>query len=149
MKRRTVKQICSILAALVAVLACAFVFFACDRPDANTGEVTISFIIGDAEPAEFSTDAPYVYDALADFCEENGIALEGTWSEYGFFMTRLGNLKPEGSQWIAFYHDIDDITLYDPQHNMDFDGKTWFSSSLGVSSMPLRDGATYLFVLQG
>ena len=43
-----------------------------------------------------------------------------------------------------FYHDIDDITLYTPGHDLERDGKTYFSASVGVSSLPLRDGATYL-----
>lgn len=148
MKRRTVKRICSVLAALVAVLACALVFAACDHSDANTGEVTVGLIIGEAEAVSVTSDAPYLYDMLVEYCAEEGIALEGEESAYGFYITRIGDMVQGDGKYIMFYHDIDDVTLYTPGFDTERDGKTFFSSSLGVSSLPLRDGATYLIVLE-
>ena len=92
-----------------------------------------------------TTDAPFLYDLLKEYCEENGLALEGSTSATGFYATRIGDLAEDAAagEYIMFYHDIDDITLYTPGYDLERDGKTYFSASVGVSSLPLRDGATY------
>ena len=143
------KRLCLAVAALALVGVFAFALAACNEKGGNTEEVTVSLIIGDADAVSVTTDAPFLYDLLKEYCEENGLALEGSMSATGFYATRIGDLAEDAAagKYIMFYHDIDDIALYIPDYDIERDGKTFFSSSAGVSSLPLRDGATYLVTL--
>lgn len=147
MKQTKLAKPCLIV--LVFVLACVFAvaLVACDRGGANTEEITVRLIIGDGESVAVTTDAPYLYDMLKEYCEANDIALEGEDGAYGFFLTRVGELVQDGGKYIMIYHDIEDVTLYTPGYDMQLGGKTYHSASLGVSSLPLRDGATYAIIL--
>ena len=146
MKHTLAKRICLAAAALLLVGAFAFALAACNEKGGNTEEVTVSLILGDADAVSVTTDAPFLYDLLKEYCEENGLALEGSTSATGFYATRIGDLAEDAAagEYFMFYHDIDDITLYTPGYDLERDGKTYFSASVGVSSLPLRDGATYL-----
>lgn len=146
MKHTLAKRLCLAAAALLLVGAFAFALAACNEKGGNTEEVTVSLILGDADAVSVTTDAPFLYDLLKEYCEENGLALEGSTSATGFYATRIGDLAEDAAagEYIMFYHDIDDITLYTPGYDLERDGKTYFSASVGVSSLPLRDGATYL-----
>ena len=149
MKHTFATRLCLAVAALLLVGVFALALAACNEKGGNTEEVTVSLIIGDADAVSVTTDAPFLYDLLKEYCEENGLALEGSMSATGFYATRIGDLAEDAAagKYIMFYHDIDDITLYIPDYNIERDGKTFFSSSAGVSSLPLRDGATYLVTL--
>lgn len=135
--------------AVAAVLMCAFAvaFVACDKGgEKNTGEVTVNLILGDAESVSVTTDEAYLYGMLQDYCAGHGIALEAEDGAYGFFLTRVGDMVNGDGSYIMLYHDIDDVTLYTPGYDMEIGGRTYHSSSLGVSQLPLRDGATYAVV---
>ena len=144
MKHTLAKRLCLAAAALLLVGAFALMLAACDEKGGNTEEVTVSLILGDADAVSVTTDAPFLYDLLKEYCEENGLALEGSTSATGFYATRIGDLAEDAAagEYIMFYHDIDDITT--PGCDLERDGKTYFSASVGVSSLPLRNGATYL-----
>lgn len=146
MKRTFAKRLCLALSVLVLACGCV-VFAACNDEDARGEEAVISVIIGDGEAASVTTDAKYLYGALKDLCEKEGIPLEGEDGAYGFYLTRIGDLVQGDGAYIMLYHDIDDVTLCTPGYNYEVGGKTFFSSSLGVSSLPVVDGATYLIVL--
>ena len=122
MKHTLAKRLCLAAAALLLVGVFAFALAACNEKGGNTEEVTVSLILGDADAVSVTTDAPFLYDLLKEYCEENGLALEGSTSATGFYATRIGDLAEDAER----------------------DGKTYFSASVGVSSLPLRDGATYL-----
>ena len=145
-KRLCLAGLCLAVAALLLVGAFALALAACNEKGGNTEEVTVSLILGDAEAVSVTTDAPFLYDLLREYCDENGLALEGSTSATGFYATRIGDLAEDAAagEYIMFYHDIDDITLYTPGYDLERDGRTYFSSSVGVSSLPIRDGATYL-----
>ncbi|MCL2675259.1 MAG: hypothetical protein FWE84_01535 [Firmicutes bacterium] len=161
---------------LVCVFAVGvFLLSACgnDLPD-NTEGVTIRLIVLDGEGAELYNKEQLTYkSALADaFIEFEGLNVKGTSSYLGLFITSVeigtlmliedsewGNyemfvadktLEPAGyDEFIAVYHDIDDINYkWIPIATYAHDGKTFFSSGLGVSFLPLFDGATYMLTLE-
>ncbi len=140
------------LIALVAILAAAFA--GCGNlkklgaPVIETGEKEATVIIG--EDSYFvKTDAEYVQDLLVQLKEAGKITYEYHDGQYGAYIDSLGSLKPSGNSFVSVYHDIDDLTLYDPAWDEPITrgDKTFHSSSYGVESLPVRSGATYLFVL--
>ena len=135
MKHTLAKRLCLAAAAILLVGVFALMLAACDEKGGNTEEVTVSLILGDADAVSVTTDAPFLYDLLKEYCEENGLALEGSTSATGFYATRIGDLAEDAAagEYIMFYHDIDDITLYTPGYDLERDGKTYFSASVGKS----------------
>ncbi len=134
---------------LVLVLSVSMLcFVACnDNDDTQEGVKNIKVVIGE-KSLSVSTDEEYVHDVLVELKEEGKIVYEFEMGQYGATIMKLDTFETtaDWSKWIAVYHDINDITLYDPQYDIQQDGKTYHSSSLGVSSLAVQDGATYLFV---
>lgn len=151
MKEQTKRKI--LLIAVVAMTICAFAFAltACNPP-AEEGVKTVSVIIGDgSDPLSLTTESAYLYDALVELCEKEGLTLSAKDGAWGKTVYQIGDLIGDptmATSAIMFYHDIDDITLYDPKYDVTVGGQTYHSSSLGVSSLPVRDGATYLIRLE-
>ena len=75
MKHTLAKRLCLAAAVLLLVGAFAFALAACNEKGGNTEEVTVSLILGDADAVSVTTDAPFLYDLLKEYCEENGLAL--------------------------------------------------------------------------
>lgn len=150
MKRTLNGKCIAIALVLLFALFGALAFVACDAPDGTErGELSsVTLILGDGEAVSFETDAKYLYGALSDYCDDHGLVLEGEESEYGFFLTRVGDLVQDEGRYIMVYHDINDVALITPGHDRKRDGKVFHSSAQGVSSLPVMDGASYLIVLQ-
>lgn len=142
------------LLCLVCVLSTVFVLFACTDKNANDLEKTVTIVIGEGETATtetITTGAKYLFDLLNEMSnrEENKLALNGSWSTYGLFVTEVGSLKAEGSnQYIcvltsdAAYKDMTEWAV-----KKEYNGTEMVSSTLGVSSLPLKDGCVYMFAL--
>lgn len=138
---------------VILVLVSAVGFVACDglrnagKPGAQTGEKAITVIVGD-ESISASTTAEYMHQLLVELDTASKLQYEYTDGQYGATITKLNDLvtTPDWSKWIGVYHDINDVTLYDPQYDTTVNGKTYHSSSVGASSLPIKSGATYLFV---
>lgn len=142
------------LLCLVCVLSTVFVLFACTDKNANDLEKTVTIVIGEGENATvetITTGAKYLFDLLNEMSnrEENKIALNGSWEEYGLFVTEVGSLKAEGSnQYIcvltsdAAYKNATEWAV-----KKEYNGTEMVSSTRGVSSLPLKDGCVYMFAL--
>lgn len=134
---------------LVLVLSVSMLcFVACNDDDGTQeGVKNIKVLIGN-KSLSVSTDEEYLHEALVELKDEGKIVYEFEMGQYGATVMKLDSFETtsDWSKWIAVYHDINDITLYDPQYDIQQGGKTYHSSSLGISSLPIQDGATYLFV---
>lgn len=129
---------------------CVFclVFVGCTKTETDLGvEKTVTVIIGE-ENYSVTTGAKYLFDLLNEMSqrEENPIALNGSWSAYGIFITEVGNIKPtESNEYIEILtSDVNyqDVTEY--ANTATYDGVTVTTASLGVSSLPLQNGCTYV-----
>ena len=123
------KKTTRILVAVLAVLAVAVgVLFAVTRPETSAGSKTITvttvFADGSEKVHEISTDAEYLYDAVADF-------LTGSDSEYGFFITGVDGYEADSAaeEWWSI---------------CDANGEPL---ATGVSSTPIADVDSYQLVL--
>lgn len=142
------------LLCLVCVLSTVFVLFACTDKNANDLEKTVTIVIGEGETATaetVTTGAKYLFDLLNELNnrEENKIALNGSWGQYGLFVTEVGSLKAEGvNQYICVL--TSDVSYQDATEwavKKEYNGTEVVSSTLGVSSLPLKDGCVYMFAL--
>lgn len=138
--------------ALIVVMCAAFLLCACD--DANNLQKTVTIVIGEGDSALTTvetTGAKYLFDVMNELAqkEENPVIMNGSWSTYGLFVTEIGGVKAEGeNEYIAIlttdetYWDATDFAV-----KREIDGKKYVMSVLGISSLPLVDGESYLFVL--
>lgn len=119
--------------------------------EANDLEKNIKIYIGDDDPISVTTKENKVFYVLSDLVESSSIsafAFQG--GSYGAYITKLNDLydsydaDTRTSHYISVYHSIDDVNLKgmgEIEHN----GVTFFYSNVGVSSLPIVDGASYYF----
>ena len=119
------------------------------KPGADAGAKSVTVIVGDSTFSVQNTSAEFVHDLLVQLKDEGKLIYEFHDSEYGAYIDELGSLKAGANSYVSVYHNIDDLALYDPAWDAPIqrDGTTFHSSSLGVGSLPVKDGASYLFVL--
>lgn len=164
-KRTFILAVCAVL--LVCVLSFALV--ACndglknklDQWQQDTsgsspeeGKKTVEIIVGD-EVFSLQTETEYVMDALIELKETGKISvLEYTTGQYGAMIQKLGNLVPDANSYITFYHTVNEEGLKGADWEtgeiitIEYNGKTYYYANLGVSSFPLRDGASYRFFVK-
>lgn len=169
------KKLLSMILIVLLVTAMAVSLAACkeELPDNSQQGVNVTFIVIDTDGTElYNKKLETKRAALADsFVEFEGLNVKGSNSYLGLFITsvEIGEIKlikddvwgdyegfvaditlsPEYPVVFALYHDIDDIKYKDiPEKTREFDGKTYYYSGVGVSLLPLLDGATYILTLE-
>ncbi len=149
MKKSTIITV-SIILTLVLAMS---IFVACDKiknlgaPETEVGEKTVTVIIGEDKYA-VTTDAEYVHDLLLEMKEKGKIVYEFSDSAYGATIEKLNALENDSvtwTKWIGVYHDVEEMDLISAGFDVEYDGKTYHSSNLGVETLPVRNGATYYF----
>lgn len=117
----------------------------------NDAIKNIKIYIGDDEPLTVATKENKVFYVLSDLVEENKIAAFAfSGGSYGAFITKLNDLYYDASHYISVYHSINDANLKMADYatgaeSFEHKGVTFFYSSVGVSSLPIVDGASYYF----
>jgi hypothetical protein len=159
MKKSTInnnlKKIAAILSAVVMIAALLLAFAACIDNPYKTEPVSVTVIVGEKN-LTVETTAGKVRDLLTELKAAGEIsAFEYAGSKYGAYVTEIDALKGDSLQgtYIALYHDIDDMALQDFASDYsiltkDIGGKAYFYSGLGISLLPVEEGATYVFVLE-
>ena len=93
-----------------------------------------------------------LYDALAVFAERGELTMDGSWSQYGFYLTSLnGTDADEGHYWAVYtsLEERDGVAYSDPSYGTwEYEGKQLFGASYGVSGLPLVAGECYALVYQ-
>lgn len=122
--------------------------------EANDQVKNITIYVGDDEPIAVSTKENKVFYVLSDLVEENKLtAFAFSGGSYGAYITQINDLcesydvDTRTSYYISVYHSIDDVNLKgmgEKEHS----GVTFFYSNVGVSSLPIVDGASYYFALE-
>ncbi|MDR0855489.1 MAG: hypothetical protein LBN25_03875 [Christensenellaceae bacterium] len=154
------------LVAVIAALSTVFALSACGKEEApdNSEGVSITVVVLQGDAVLFNktaeTTQSYLRDAItADFTE---IGLVGTESEYGFWTEKVNivlyfdtpnaetsSLDPKSAdEFIAYYSSIDDPLYTSTEFGTKlYDGKTFASNALGVSEMPVFNGAIYIITV--
>ncbi|MDE6597942.1 MAG: hypothetical protein K2K60_04825 [Clostridia bacterium] len=161
------KKLLTVFLALCASLA-AFVFAGCDNGGDNSGK-SGEVVLG-VQSVAFTAkddiitlnDTTSVKDYM-DALKENGeLVFDGNDGSYGYYITSFYATEEklisstatssEGYSW-SFYIDFitldgDDAVYASDYATYDFNGKTLYSASYGVSGIPCVAGHTYAFVYE-
>lgn len=147
---------------LVAILTAGVFALAACGDNEDDSVKTVEIIIGEGESAQrhlYVTNRANLFDVLSD------MSLQGIISGFNYtgsvtsvakdaFVTSIGALSPAygTTEYIAFFHTLDDITLRDMGEwalpDIQSDGKTFYYSGVGIQLLPAIDGESYLFVIR-
>jgi len=150
-----VKKMKKILLAVVLMFSLSLCFTACKPsiPPAEPGEKVISvYILNQNDEVVFSikdydTDAEYFDGVLAELKSKGKITWESVPSIYGKNTTNLCGIAVTGTNYFGFFSNDDDLSDnsgWMPNYTMD--GVEYKPTNWGISSMPIKDGKTYILV---
>ena len=138
--------------ALAAALMCG-ALIGCAQT-ADTGDAEFRLVANDETCVVIAADKSdtdrSLYDALAFFATSGEITMDGSESEYGFYITSVNGVEAAGDSYWAVYTTLgtlDGTSYSDAQWGTyEYDGKTLASASYGVSGLPLVAGEYYALV---
>ena len=159
------KRILLVALILVMVSALCVTFVACGRGNDNPGKSrTVYSGDGDNNSYSVTTNQAYLMDVLKEM-KNNGIidVLETEDSAYGAFIKSIGSLNPGANEFCSVWHSLDKFELksvyadyyasYEHGQKIEEEGtvffgtkigdKTLYLSTVGVSTLPVKDGACY------
>lgn len=157
MTKRSMNIVKILAIVAILVLAMSMVFVGCNKlkdagkPEAEVGTKTVTILLQNGDKYDkyvATTEKEYVQDVLVELKNAEKFVYDFHNTEYGAFIDKLGTMSPDSSkgEYIFVFHDINDASLVgfwtEP---VIYDGRYYVNASLGVSSLPVRDGASYLF----
>lgn len=153
---KNAKRLAVVLLVVLCLSAVTLAFAACTDDKGNELEKTVNIVIGEGENKlvfdNYTTTARYLFDALNELSnrETEPLKIGGSWSTYGMFLTELGILSASEADktYIAVLTtdtNYKDITEYAIKRT--YNGAELVSATLGVSSLPLENGQSYMFVI--
>lgn len=157
------KKVFSLVLVLILVTATLLTLTACfdDDPPDNSAGAKITLVVCDMDKSvlleeEFSTEKSYLHELLEEDSVKSKVSVStttGQWGEYIESVNIVGKktLTPKDeSQSIMVYHTIaDDATLGEAasDYNVKISNTTYISSFVGISALPIKEGARYLLLL--
>ncbi|MBP5405491.1 MAG: hypothetical protein J6Y74_06095 [Clostridia bacterium] len=87
--------------------------------------------------------------AYMDVLKEKGLfTYEASESQYGLYITSVNGKAAEGMDWWGVFTDdlTDESVANEASLTYEYNGKTYYMTNVGISSVPLREGKRYLFV---
>ena len=141
-----------VVGALAAALMCGALIGcaqAADKGDAEfrlvANDETCVVIAADKSDADRS-----LYDALAFFATSGEITMDGSESEYGFYLTSLNGREATDEYYWAVYTTLGILDGVEYSNaawgTWEYGGETLASASYGVSGLPLVEGELYALV---
>lgn len=138
--------------ALAATLMCGALIGcaqAADKGDAEfrlvANDETCVVIAADKSDTDRS-----LYDALAFFATSGEITMDGSESEYGFYLTSLNGREATDEYYWAVYTTLGILDGVEYSNaawgTWEYGGETLASASYGVSGLPLVEGELYALV---
>ncbi len=127
---------------LVLVIAIALCALASCGENSKNGIVTV--VIGTETPTEYKVNMDKVEgtDGLLSVLAYLKTEKNLTYAETGGFLNEVGDLKPEGKEYIRLYTSVEedfDVSQYTA--TMEYKGQTLTSSGVGAKDMHMTDGA--------
>lgn len=141
-----------VVGALAAALMCGALIGcaqAADKGDAEfrlvANDETCVVIAADKSDTDRS-----LYDALAFFATSGEISMDGSESEYGFYLTSLNGREATDEYYWAVYTTLGILDGVEYSNaawgTWEYGGETLASASYGVSGLPLIEGELYALV---
>lgn len=121
---------------------------------ADTGDAEFRLVANDETcvviAADKSNTDRSLYDALAFFATSGEITMDGSESEYGFYLTSLNGREATDEYYWAVYTTLGILDGVEYSNaawgTWDYGGETLASASYGVSGLPLVEGELYALV---
>ncbi len=150
-------KILSIILVIALLSAC---LIACNKPetDVKAESVTLVFVNGETIDSQVVniadlemelTQTTTMSDLLAQMKAKQNLA----YSESSGFINSIGTLTPnaENQEWICLMSTIEDETVKDISQygsSAEYNNAKVYSTAVGIGQIPIRDGATYAFVMK-
>ncbi len=147
----TIMLVATMVTALVALTACN----ANDTKQPESKDLaSVEFVFSsdgvNFSSVDFDTDATTVFDALVDAKEQGVISVFEYVDETSPYVVEIEDLTSGDNSFISILHTLDDIAHKDMSEwsqEVEYDAKTFTSSSSGIKLLPVEDGASYMFLL--
>lgn len=138
--------------ALAAALMCG-ALIGCAQA-ADTGDAEFRLVANDETCVVIAADKSdtdrSLYDALAFFATSGEITMDGSESEYGFYLTSLNGREATDEYYWAVYTTLGILDGVEYSNaawgTWEYGGETLASASYGVSGLPLIEGELYALV---
>ena len=121
---------------------------------ADTGDAEFRLVANDETCVVIAADKSdtdrSLYDALAFFATSGEITMDGSESEYGFYLTSLNGREATDEYYWAVYTTLGILDGVEYSNaawgTWEYGGETLASASYGVSGLPLVEGELYALV---
>ena len=121
---------------------------------ADTGDAESRLVANDETCVVIAADKSdtdrSLYDALAFFATSGEITMDGSESEYGFYLTSLNGREATDEYYWAVYTTLGILDGVEYSNaawgTWEYGGETLASASYGVSGLPLVEGELYALV---
>ena len=155
------KRLLTVIIAVALLVVCISVFAACDKTDTGKKTVVVRFVGNDAYgPTELfnvtaTTQSANLHELMIELQKQNEVVYNFSDSSYGAWILSVGYvdgetkmLEPGEREYVAILHSINEPDLIDHKSNsFELNGTTFRYSYVGISSLPLIDGAQYAFYI--
>lgn len=163
-KMNKTKRLLTVVVAVALLVVCISVFAACDKTDSGEKTVVVRFV-GNGEYGQTelfnvtaTTQTANLHELMIELQKQNKVVYNFSDSSYGAWILSVGYvdgettkmLEPGGSEYVAILHSINEPDLIDYSNiskSFKLNGKTFMYSYVGISSLPLIDGAEYAFYI--
>lgn len=138
------KKLLALIVAL-AMVTSAFMLVACGKTkfDKDKKELAITVSGGVMEITAETT----LEDYMNKLQEKKEVSFDGSTSEYGLYITKINDVEAGmGEAWMLYTTDA--ANSDSEWGSYEYDGKTLGSATLGVSNLIVKEGETYVWVLQ-
>ena len=143
------KKLTKVLSVLVVLtlLISSFALFACTKK-AYVQQTDPGIVFTQDDEIMADVEGKFVIDYLNALQDKGVITYVAEDSAYGKFITQINDRKADSTQGESWFVYTDDADSSDAAWGTyDYEGKTLASASFGVSSLPLKKGATYAIIL--
>ncbi len=158
------KKLSLLLLVAVFTIVATLTFVACDNnsgstPEPNAKGVSATIIFADEDSnilleKTFNTESAFLSDAVEELIADsaNELACDSSDSGYGLYMnsfTISGATYPQKDKaYVMMYTSLTDAKLITAGFELTLADTTYNSCGLGMSSMPIEEGVTYVLIAQ-
>lgn len=138
------RKLLALIVAL-ATITMAFMLTACGKTKFDKDKNELAITVTDSV-MEITAETT-LEDYMNKLQDKKEISFKGTVSEYGLKITKINDVEEGmGEYWILYTTDADNSNT--EWGSYEYDGKTLGSATLGVSNLIIKNGETYVWVLQ-
>ena len=120
----------------LALIFSALCFVGCKQNKAVTGDYAVIV-------ADDVTDGDTLLDYMKELRDEGSLSFESTTGDYGEYVTSInGKAQSGNSYWMLYTSDTDYASN---AYTVTYEGQTYGQATLGASSLPIKEGATYIW----